>query len=52
LKENPFSAVQVKKKTVQQVTFQSHVNPEREIPVPITELTGISTETIEQAPRH
>ncbi|WP_332698867.1 3'-5' exonuclease [Halalkalibacter lacteus] len=43
-------AVLVKKKTVQQETFQMHVNPERDIPASIQELTGISMETIKHAP--
>ncbi|GAE28495.1 hypothetical protein JCM9140_4739 [Halalkalibacter wakoensis JCM 9140] len=44
-------AVQVKNKEVQEAeTFQMHVNPNRNIPKEITELTGISNETIEHAP--
>ncbi|GAE33653.1 3'-5' exonuclease [Halalkalibacter akibai] len=43
-------AVQVKDRMVLDKTFQSYVNPEREIPPNITALTGITTKTVEQAP--
>jgi DNA polymerase-3 subunit epsilon len=44
-------AVQVKDRIVQERTFQTYVNPERDIPHEITELTGISGNTVEKAPR-
>lgn len=44
------AAVQVSGLEVQSETFQMYVNPEREIPIEITELTGISGETVKGAP--
>ncbi|MFC0561051.1 3'-5' exonuclease [Halalkalibacter alkalisediminis] len=43
-------ACQVKNGKVQEKTFQTYVNPKRDIPPEITELTGISNVTVEQAP--
>ncbi|MDT8860418.1 3'-5' exonuclease [Alkalihalobacillus sp. MEB130] len=44
-------AVHVRSNHVQEAeTFQMHVNPQRTIPPEITDLTGISLETVEHAP--
>ncbi|TWI59808.1 3'-5' exonuclease [Halalkalibacter nanhaiisediminis] len=44
------AAVHVRQLEVTEETFRLYVNPEREIPTEITELTSISRETIEDAP--
>jgi DNA polymerase-3 subunit epsilon len=44
-------AVHVKgNRVLEEETFHMHVNPERHIPIEITELTGISLETIRHSP--
>nr|WP_084372212.1 3'-5' exonuclease [Halalkalibacter krulwichiae] len=43
-------AVQVKDRQVLEKTFQTYVNPDREIPFEITDLTGISNATVADAP--
>lgn len=44
------AAVTVRKLEVQRETFHTYVNPCREIPAEITDLTGISGETVGRAP--
>ncbi|MET3507399.1 3'-5' exonuclease [Halalkalibacter oceani] len=44
------AAVTVRQLEVEQRTFQTYVNPCREIPAKITRLTGISGETVENSP--
>ncbi|WP_100374162.1 3'-5' exonuclease [Bacillus sp. FJAT-45037] len=45
------AAVSVSNLEVQEQTFQTYVNPERDIPTKITDLTNISPEMVEQAPK-
>ncbi len=44
------AAVHVSQLNVRQETFQMYVNPERDIPTEIIELTGISEEIVKDAP--